>query len=123
MRTLKFKCSCCGSDNLAYKSYVKCITPIQVQQDGVLFYSSSVADTDDELGVENGFCCEDCGQMVEFCGFEIETEEDLFTYLCLSEEEKLKQQQECYELESLRRYRIEQPQQEDLNQHLDHAEI
>ena len=61
-----------------------------------LFYKSSLIDEDDYLAVSNGFCCNDCGDLIEHCGVNIEVEKDLLDYFA-TDPELLEQQEKDYE--------------------------
>jgi hypothetical protein len=94
---VKFECNECGGHELAYQKYVKCITPVEIKDDGTLFYKTSEIDEDDYLGgVSNGFCCKDCGQMLEYCGCYFDVEKDLLDYFEIDPEVR-QQQQKDYE--------------------------
>ena len=93
----KFTCPRCGSNKLAYHEYVKCITPVLLQENGHMEYMPSQIDEDDYMPVENTFICMSCEQHVEYCGHRLETEKDLLDYLELDPEIRNKQQQEYQE--------------------------
>ena len=78
---VEFECCECKSNQLAYQKYVKCLTPVSLQENGHIEYGPSSYDEDDYLAVSNGFLCADCGHMVEHCGCHFEAEKDLLDYL------------------------------------------
>ena len=79
----EFECCKCESNELAYQKYVKCITPVSVQENSHIEYGLSIYDEDDYLAVSNGFCCADCGHLIEHCGIRMETEKALLDYLTM----------------------------------------
>ena len=95
---LEFVCSKCGSNKLAYHKYVKCITPVKLQENNYLEYLPSKIDEDDSLATCNGFGCLNCGEFVEHCGFHMETERDLLDYFKMDPIFRDKQQQEYEEI-------------------------
>ncbi len=88
----RFVCKQCGSEQLSYKKYAKCITQVEMHADGRMEYLASVTDEDDFLATENGFICYDCGTFVEHFGCRMETEQHLRSYWSMSPE--LRKQQE-----------------------------
>ena len=78
---VKFTCRNCGSNKLAYHEYVKSITPAEFMSCGKLYYAPAVIDEDDFVPESRGFCCRDCGHMLERCGSHIRTEKELLEYL------------------------------------------
>ena len=89
-----FKCKNCSSTNLAYQKYVRSDTPIEIKDDGTVYYCSPVINDDDYLAVSNGFFCRDCGYMLEHSGCRMETEKDLLDYLTMDPEVRNKEQAE-----------------------------
>ncbi|MFH1615756.1 MAG: hypothetical protein ABIG61_11835, partial [Planctomycetota bacterium] len=83
-KKIKFQCSECGSKNLGYKKFVKCITPVSLQENGQLEYKLSEIDEDDYLATSNGFVCMDCGSFIEHRGCKMETEQELLSYLTMN---------------------------------------
>lgn len=114
----KFKCENCGSTELIYQKYVRCITPVQIQDDGTLYYGLPEPDESDEIGAAYGFCCGYCGEMVEHCGFIMQTEHDLISYLKLSEEERQTQQSEYDQFEELKAQSMEEEQEAHIEEYL-----
>lgn len=90
-----FVCDNCGSTSLAYQKYVKCVNPVQIQEDETVVYLPSAIDEDDSLGVNCGFCCAHCGTMVHQCAAPIGTEGELLHYLGMTEDER-KRQNDAY---------------------------
>jgi len=93
-KSIKFVCRECSGNELGYQKYVKCITPVTIQEDGQMEYKSSIFDEDDYLAVSNGFCCKGCGHLLEHCGFRMETEKDIFNYFTMDPELREQEQQE-----------------------------
>jgi hypothetical protein len=93
----KFKCQKCGSERLAYQSYVNCITPVSINEDQTLHYSPFIINEDDYTKAIGRFCCADCKTEICYRRYEIETEKALLGYLSLSEEH-IKQQEEFEKL-------------------------
>ena len=93
----EFKCWKCGSNKLAYQKYVRCITPLSLRENGQIEYRQSKFDEEDYLAVLNGFCCAECGLLIEHCGFRIETEQELFDYLSMNPKIREQEQKEYEE--------------------------
>ncbi len=68
---LKFECQECGSNQLAYQNYVKCITPVELKEDGFMEYGLSQFDESDFMCSDNDFICLDCKSDIEHCGFRL----------------------------------------------------
>ena len=62
---VKFECRECGSNHLGYQKYVKCITPVSLQDNSQMEYGLSEIDEDDYLWTDNCFVCMDCKAVVE----------------------------------------------------------
>ena len=92
IKKVEFVCSNCGSNKLGYKKYVKCITPVSLQENGQFEYSQSNIDEDDYIWADNGFICLDCESFVEHCGCRFETEKEFCDYLTMDPELREKQQ-------------------------------
>ena len=97
----KYKCKNCGSGKLAYQYYVSCLMPVEYDDRGHYTYSEPLYDKDPSPDSPQGYCCQDCGQMVEQHGVYIKTEKDLlyseeidpeeyFSYLFPGKKGKLK---------------------------------
>jgi len=80
---VKFKCRECGGEELGYQKYVKCITPVSLQENNNIEYGQSKFDEDDYLISQNGFICMDCESDVEHCGYIIQLEKELLDYLTM----------------------------------------
>ncbi|MFC1678035.1 hypothetical protein ACFL3G_13375 [Planctomycetota bacterium] len=94
---VKFECRECGSNELGYHKYVKCITPVKLQQSGHMEYRLSRFFEDDYLYTDNGFICLGCELDVEHCGLRMETEKELLDYLSMDPGIREQQQQEYNE--------------------------
>lgn len=77
----QFRCQHCGSNDLAYVQYVRQITPVDVDQNGNLIYLYPMINDDNTIVTEQGYCCGECGQMLEHHTLEIRTEKELVNYL------------------------------------------
>ena len=95
---LEFTCRECGAQELSYLKYVKCTTPVSLQDNGHVEYNQSIIDEDDYLATLNGFACRPCGSLVKHCGFRMETEKQLIDYLTMDPSDRQQQQQEYDEL-------------------------
>ena len=91
---LGFKCDECGSTELRYQKYVKCIAPVTLGKNGHIEYGLSEISEDDYLCVNNGFVCMNCKGVIRHCGVNIETEEELIDYLFMDTILREKQQKE-----------------------------
>jgi hypothetical protein len=80
-KKIEFECWKCKSNKMAYQKYAKCLTPVRLTNDGDLLYYDTFVEEDDYLAVLYGFCCEDCGSLIEYSGCRIETEKQLQCYL------------------------------------------
>ena len=89
---VNFICKECGSTKLAYQKYVKSVVPVDLKEDGNLYYSHSSFNEDDYLGVSYGYCCSDCGHLIEHCGCHVDNENALLIYLTM--DAQIQQQQE-----------------------------
>ena len=96
-QSLEFECRECGSNKLAYQKYVKGVAPVTIKDNGHTEYGLSSIDEDDCLAVSNGFCCGNCGCLIEHCGFRFETEQELLDYLTMAPELRNQQQREYEE--------------------------
>jgi len=113
----QFTCQHCKSKKLAYRTYAKSTWPIQILEDGTLYHQEPVIDMDDFLPAEFGFCCGDCGQLIVFCGQNLETEQDLINYLSLSVDHRNQLQSEYDEME-LENYESLQQEQDDYSNNI-----
>ena len=105
---LQFECEKCGSNELAYKKYVLCVTPVVVHPDGTVEYLPSTIDEDDYLATQNGYICKTCGSYVDHCGCRMQTEKELITYLSMDPEEREQQKKDYEELLGAQMYGQEQ---------------
>jgi len=96
-KKVSFECRECGSNELGYQKYVKCVMPVLIKDDGQMEYSLSKIDEDDYLITENSFICMNCKGSVKHCGCEFETESDLLDYLVIDPVVRDKDQQEYEE--------------------------
>jgi hypothetical protein len=74
----KFQCKECGSGELAFNSYVKCIIPVIIREEGRIEYLEAVVDSDDYIQNTGYYCCSVCDSPV---GDYLQTERDLLEYL------------------------------------------
>lgn len=102
-RKIEFKCRECGSSELGYQKYVKCLTPVSIKDNGPMEYGLSEIDEDDSLSAEHGFVCMNCKCRVEHCGFQFETEQQLFYYLEIGPEDRARQHQDYLDTLKARR--------------------
>ena len=93
-KQIKFECPSCGCNELAYQVYAKCITKIDLKENGIIEYGQSKFNPDDYLCAENTFLCTYCETYVEHCGHRMETEKELLDYLTMDPEVRAKEQQE-----------------------------
>lgn len=77
---IKFTCTKCGSNKLAFQEYVKSITPAEFMSCGKLYYTPAAIDEDDFIPEPRGFCCRDCGHKLTRCGHQVKTEKELWDY-------------------------------------------
>ena len=78
---MKFKCEHCGSDRLGYQSYVRCVIPVEEDQEGNCIYSEPEYDEVSHSDLPQGYCCRDCGRLLSLYGVPVQTESDLYNYL------------------------------------------
>ena len=76
----KFKCSECGSENLAIHRYAKCLIPV-VLKNVTCEYLEAVVDIDDYIDAEDYFCCFDCEEHIDDPETPLQTEKELLEYL------------------------------------------
>ena len=98
IKSISFECYYCGSTELEYQEYVKCTTPVSIQ-DGQVKYGEPLFDQDDNLATFRGYACKSCGKILEHCGVSMETEKQLIDYLEMPEEIRQQQQQEYDEIQ------------------------
>lgn len=91
-----FTCEECGSSNLAYSKYVKCVKSVIVYPNGTFDYLPSQFDEADYAGACYGYCCEN-GHMIIRFDSEIRDEEALISYLRLTPEERKKEYEDYVE--------------------------
>ncbi len=103
-KDLQFTCRECGTHELGYQKYAKCIAPVSLQENGHTEYGQSIFDEDNYLTILNGFICKVCGTLIEHCGFRIQTEKELIDYLSMDPDVRQQQQQEYEELMSDQSY-------------------
>ncbi len=96
-KKLQFECRSCGSPEFSYHKYVKCVTPVSLQENGHMEYGQSIFDEDDYLTILNGFACTSCGSLIEHCGIRIQTEKELLDYLSMNPDVRQQQQSEYEE--------------------------
>lgn len=77
----QFKCQHCGSNDLVYVQYVRQIIPVEPDQNGNLVYLYPTSEEDNSIVTEQGYCCGECGQMLQHHTHRIKTEQDLVNYL------------------------------------------
>ena len=80
----KYKCSKCGSEELSFEKYVKCIIELEQNEDGTYEELGVRIDKEDFLPVNYGYACSDCGHPLELWGFRIECERELQKYLAMA---------------------------------------
>ena len=94
----KFKCEKCGSDQLGYQMYTRCIAPITLHEDDGVYFGLFEACINESIDRgDEGFICLDCGSPLEHHGWVVWTEEDLVDYLKLHSGAKTPQQRESEE--------------------------
>ncbi len=82
-KKLQFTCRECGTHELGYQKYTKCMTPVSLQGNGHTEYGSSVIDETDYLCDDEGFVCLNCQAPLEHAGYLIKTEKELIDYLTM----------------------------------------
>lgn len=87
-----FTCKRCDNHQLSYQRFIKSTMPVDIE-DGNISYQQPTVDYEDEMPVECGYICRDCGHQVYHAGYWITTESDLIRYLSanpdmLAEQEK-----------------------------------
>ena len=75
-----FECSECKSTELGYQKYVRSVARVIRREDGTLEYQQPFYDDNRTVDHFQGFCCANCGTMLEHCGIPVETEEELEVY-------------------------------------------
>ena len=77
----KFECKKCGSKELVFTSYAKCLIPVVIRGDGVIEYLEAVVDSDDYIQNTSYFCCSECGSKLGNNTTALQTEQELLVYL------------------------------------------
>ena len=93
-KMVQFECRECSSSQLGYQKYVKCLTPVSINDDGQMEYGLSEVDEDDYLYADNCFICMNCKGRVDHCGYKFEIEADLLNYLSMDPDVLKKEQRE-----------------------------
>ena len=75
---IKFKCKECGSGELAFGSFAKCLIPVLIREDGSIEYLEAVMDSDNYIQNTNYFCCSECSSPA---GNYLQIEQELLEYL------------------------------------------
>ena len=91
---IKFECRECGSHELGYQKYVKCLTPVSINDNGQMEYGLSEIDEDDYLCADNCFICMNCKGTIEHGGYRFEIEKDLLNYLTMDPDVRENEQQD-----------------------------
>ena len=94
---IQFTCRECGSHELGYHKYAKCITPVTLQEKGHLEYGLSEIDENDYLCADNCFICLNCKAFVSHCGYKMEIERELIDYLNMDVNIRKKEEKEYEE--------------------------
>lgn len=81
-----YTCQHCGSMDLGYQKYVRCLIPVSLEGRDIE-YGLSIVDEDKFLSILFGFTCLACGRLVEHCGHVFETENDFIDYLSTPHEQ------------------------------------
>jgi hypothetical protein len=90
----KYKCEKCGCEKLSYQKYVKCLSDVDIDENGQIHYGQSIIDEDNYVGAEFGYVCGSCGSRLSH-GFNwLETEEELIQYLTTAPEVLAEQQRQ-----------------------------
>ena len=92
-----FNCQRCGSHRLSYQRYIKSIMPVDIDEEGNISYCQPTVDYDDEMPVECGYICRNCGHQIYHAGNWIETESQLKWFLSTNPETLSEQQIEFEE--------------------------
>lgn len=92
----KFKCKKCKCSELNYQQYVQSLSPVMIDQNGLISYSEPIYDDNKSLAAEYGYVCKNCGHFLYHAGHWIETEEHLIYYLT-QEPEILQKEEEEFE--------------------------
>lgn len=77
---IEFVCQHCGSYRLGYQSYVRCIVPVEENQNGNYIYAEPKYDDIPHIDLPMGFCCLDCGRLLSIYGVPVQCESDLQKY-------------------------------------------
>ena len=94
---IKFKCSQCGSSELGYQKYIKCLTPVTIKEEGLFEYGPSEINEDDYyLCRDYGFICWGCKSLIKHCGDTFKAENILVNFLT-ADPEFVEAQQQVYE--------------------------
>jgi hypothetical protein len=73
-----FKCKKCGSEELVFSCYAKCLIPVMTKEDLSVEYLEPAVDSDDYIQDTGYYSCYDCASPV---GNYLQTELDLLEYL------------------------------------------
>ncbi len=111
---IKFQCNKCGSSKIGHQKWVGSCSPIKIHNNGHIEYEQAEIDEDDELRGVGGYICQDCGQELYFCGCQIQTEDELISYLSLDPDKRQEQEKFYQESEEETARHEEQRQQDEI---------
>lgn len=76
-----YQCESCGGQRLSYQKYLKSLMPVQINENSHISYERLIIDHNNELPVEQGYVCQDCGFKLYHAGDWISTESQLKWFL------------------------------------------
>ena len=95
----KFKCLSCGSFELSFVKWVKCVEKVVVHKNNHIEYYDQQIDVKDMLRAEYRYICACCGRPPMLYGTSIMTEDDLLEYLDMTVDERAAMQAEYEQMQ------------------------
>jgi len=83
----KFQCLYCGSEELVFTKWVKCLEKVIFHTNDHINYHQHI-DDNDVLGAEHRFICGSCKKPVLFYGDYMTTEDELIAYINFTDQER-----------------------------------
>ena len=77
----KFTCLSCGSSELSFIKWVKCVEKVVIHPDARIEYDDQQIDDTEMLGAEYRYVCACCGKPPLLYGHYVENEDELIEYL------------------------------------------
>ena len=111
-KKLKFTCQECGAHEIGYENFVKCTSPVWLQENNNVEYGQSVMDDKEPFFSRDCFICLNCKASIEYRGLKIETEKQLIDYLSMDPDVREEEEKKYAEYIDAQIYDQEQTEEE-----------